>query len=216
MHSLPPVTRLLLVLLAAGALAGAAAAASRDPVERHTPADMAKARAMMLKRTDLGAGWTRDTSPSPDEDCKAFDPDESKLVETGAADTFFERGAQLISSDAVVYRTEAMAKASWALNAKLAGMECFLEGLRPSLPPDVRVTVLRRARLAFPQVAPRTMAFTLAVRLTGPNGVVRLDLDVVLMGRGRALTGLVAVGIGARVPLAEERRLAALIARRMA
>jgi hypothetical protein len=176
---------------------------------------MARARAIMLKGADLGAGWTRDTSPTPDEDCETFDPDESKLVETGAADEIFERGTMLIGSDAVVYRTVAMARASWALNAKLAGMECFLEGLRPALPPDVSVTVLRRAKVAFPPVAPRTTAFALVVRLTGPNGVVALNLDVALMGRGRAIGALISVGVGGRVPQAEQRRLATLMARRM-
>jgi hypothetical protein len=207
--------RLALVVLAAALTAGVALAAPGDPVERHTAADMAKARAGVLKRADLGAGWTAQP-PSGDERCRAFHPDQSRLVETGQADTSFARGPVLVGSDVTIYRTEVQARTSWSLNAKLAGMQCALEGLRGSLPANARITTLRNTRVPFPRLAPRTVAFLLSVRITAPNGAtVDAHFDAVLLGRGRALAGVIVGSLGSRFPVAEERRLATLMARRL-
>ena len=65
--------RLALVGLAAGLLSGAAYGAQGDPIERHAPADMANARAGLLKGADLGSGWT--AQPSGDDRCNTFHPD---------------------------------------------------------------------------------------------------------------------------------------------
>jgi hypothetical protein len=204
-----------LVALCAGLLAGAAHAAQGDPVERHNPADMSKAKAGVLRRADLGAGWTAQP-PSGDERCRAFHPDQSALVETGQADTSFARGPAIVGSDVTIYRTEAQARASWNLNAKLAGMQCALEGLRRSLPANATITTLRNARVPYPRLAPRTAAFVLSVRIAVPNGAtVDAYFDAVLLGRGRALGGVIIGSLGARYPVAEERRLATLMARRL-
>src|SRR5262245_57250202 len=135
--------RLALVGIAAGLLSGAAYAAQGDPIERHTSADMARARAGLLRGADLGAGWA--VQPSNDDRCNAFHPDQSALVETGQADRTLARGQAVVGSDVTIYRTEAQARASWALNAKLAGMQCALEGLRRSLPAGVPIATLRNA-----------------------------------------------------------------------
>jgi hypothetical protein len=207
--------RLVVAVTVAGVVAAGASGATGDPIERHTAADMAKARAILITRSDLGAGWARDPSPSPDEDCKAFSPDESSLVETGEADALFERATSAVGSDVVIYRTEAMARHSWTIGAKLPLVDCFVEGLRTELPPNVRLTVLRRAKVRFEQVAPRTAAFYLAVRTTGPNGSFVIHLDVVALGRGRAIAALATIGLDSRAPVTERLRLARLIARRM-
>ena len=79
------VPRVVLVVAAAAVLTAAALAATGDPVKRHTTADMAKARSIVFKLRELGAGWTRDTSADTDDDphCSYFSIDESDLVETG-------------------------------------------------------------------------------------------------------------------------------------
>lgn len=207
--------RLALAVLAAGALAGTAAAAAGDPIERHTAADMAKARSILIKPADLGPGWTRDPSAASDEDCKAFDPDESGLVETGEAEAYYQRGPTAVASDVVLYRTEAMARRSWALGARLPIVDCFVEGMREELPSGVRLRVVRRGKVAFAPVAQRTAAFFLAVRVSGPSGSFVLNLDVVAVGRGRTIAALATIGLEVRAPLSERRRLATLLARRM-
>ena len=175
---------------------------------------MAKARAGLLKGADLGTGWT--AQPSGDDRCNAFHPDQSALVETGQADRTFARGTAVVGSDVTIYRTEAQARTSWTLNARLAGMQCALEGLRRSLPAGVTIATLRNARVPVARLAPRTVAFVLSVRISAPNGVT-LDahFDAVLLGRGRTLAGVLIGSIGTRYPVAEVRRLATLVARRL-
>ena len=75
--------------------------------------------------------------------------------------------------------------------------------------------MLRRVKVAFAPVAPRTAAFFLALRASGPNGSFVLNVDAIVVGRGRAIAGLATIGVDTRAPLAERRRLAALVARRM-
>jgi hypothetical protein len=128
----------------------------------------------------------------------------------------FERGTAAVGADVVLYRTEAMARTSWTIGARLPLLDCFVEGLREELPTNIRLTVLQRTKVAFARVAPRTAAFFLSVRATGPAGTFVLNLDAVALGRGRAIAALATIGIGDRAPLAERRRLAALLARRMA
>ncbi len=79
----PPVRRRLAVLLLVClAVPAAALAAAGDPKERFTSADQAKARSIVLKKTDFVAGWKRGTSTDNDSDltCPGFDPDGSDLT----------------------------------------------------------------------------------------------------------------------------------------
>jgi hypothetical protein len=209
------VRRLALVLVAAGLTTGVAFAAAGDPVQRHTPADMQKARAALLRVADLGPGW-KAVAVNDDSDCRAFRPDESDLVETGMAERVFLAGGSRVGSSAEVFRTEAHALASWRRTVKADALRCALEGLRNSLPRGARATTVRLGRLAFPQLAPRTTAFRLVVRLTGiPNGPVLLYTDAVLLGRGRTIAALLTGNPREPVPAKAEGVLAGLIARRM-
>ena len=73
------------------AVPAVALAADTDPKKRITAADQAKARSIVLKRTDFAAGWKK-VPASPDSDlvCPGFNPDESDLTLTGEAEADFE------------------------------------------------------------------------------------------------------------------------------
>ena len=203
------------MLAAAGLSAGAAVAATGDPVEQHTRADMAKARASMLRLSDLGTGWKAVTVKG-EPDCRSFHPDESDLVETGAANRLFGAGGSRVGSSAVLYRTTKQALASWRRTVKAAELNCALEGLRSSLPAGARATTVRLGRLAFPSLAPRTAAFRMVTRVTGlPQGSILLYTDVIVLGRGRTIAGLLTGNPGSPVPVTAERNLAAIVALRM-
>jgi hypothetical protein len=209
------VTRLAIVLVAAVLSAGTALAAAGDPIERHTRADMAKARAAMLRLSDLGSGW-KAVAVQDEPDCRSFRPDESDLVETGEATRLFEAAGSRVGSSAVVYRTRAQALASWRRTVKAAELNCALEGLRSSLPAGARATTVRLGRLAFPRLAPRTAAFRMVTRISGlPQGTVVLYTDAVILGRGRTIAALLTGNPGSAVPARAERNLAAIVALRM-
>src|SRR5690348_12678169 len=106
---------LSLLAVAAGALLPipTAVAAKGDPQKAHTPADMAKARSIAIRRADLPAGtWKAEKSSSDDSSlrCPGFEPDMSDLVETGTADSpdfTNEQTGAYISSTAGIFKSTA-------------------------------------------------------------------------------------------------------------
>jgi hypothetical protein len=98
------------LVLCLAALAAAAAAAVAGPLgdphreqERLTAADMALAKRIALRATDLPTGWRRTPVP-PDNDefkCPGFDPDLSRFTITGKAQSAFTHpgGAQVLSAE---------------------------------------------------------------------------------------------------------------------
>jgi hypothetical protein len=102
------VTQFGLVIAFVLTVAGIAAASRGDPKKEIRPADQARARAMLLRRGDLGKGFKRIKFSQSDSNpyCKALD--ESDLVVTGKAESpLFGQDlgvdAQAVSSDAQVY-----------------------------------------------------------------------------------------------------------------
>jgi hypothetical protein len=204
--------------LGAAVLSAGALAAEGDPQKRHTPADTTKARSIVLKRADLGPGWKRDTSPDTDDDlgCAYYDPDESDLVETGNAEGNFETQIAFVGSEVSIYRTVADAQAAWRRGAKPELARCFAELLVRELRKDFSaVRTVRAGVMAFPRVAPKTMAWKIVVRVTQSGRVLPLNVDAIALGRGRIVTLLAAIQFGSPPSAAAERQLAALLARRM-
>src|SRR6266581_9416567 len=100
------IARLATLLVLAVVLTGTAAAANpHDPQKRFTAADQALAGGLVLKRADLpGTGWKGTKSTSDNSTCRSFNPDESKLVETGEKESLeFTRGGGFVSSTAAVF-----------------------------------------------------------------------------------------------------------------
>jgi hypothetical protein len=128
-------TRLLVLTVALGAVAFAAAAALAapgDPKVAVTKADQAHAKAVLLKTGDLpGKGWTATavdfgrTNPS----CLVKKYSLGKLTATGQAGTEFGRQVQsgtfLVDSAARVFKTEAQAKQALAIRSKLGAGKCL-------------------------------------------------------------------------------------------
>jgi hypothetical protein len=213
------VPRVALVVLLAGLLAGSALAAQGDPVERHTAADMARARAVVLRAADLGAAWKQQKPTGGDRQlqCTGFRVDESDLVETGEADSqVFSLATVVVSSSASVYRTAAMAATSWRRAVRPGLAACLAQDAEHSLSaPNLKLTRRSAARVPYANVATQTAAYHLVFDATDGTTVVPLHADVVYIRGGRTLTGVVAVSFVSRFPAATLRRLAVLTGRRM-
>ena len=211
--------RVALVLLLAGFLAGTALAAQGDPIERHTAADMARARAVVLRPADLGSGWQGQKPSGGDEQlhCRAFRIDESDLVETGDANSqVFTLATFVVSSSASVYRTPAMAAASWRRAVRPGLAACLAEDAERTLSaPNLRLTRRSAARIAYGNVATQTAAYHLVFSATDGTNVVPLHADVVYIRGGRTLAGIVTVSFVKPFPASVLRRLAVLTGRRM-
>ena len=213
----------LLVLVVAAGVAAAAASAA-DPLlprERHTKADMAKARAAMLVARDLGAGWKGQRSNEPERPlrCKNFKVDEHDLIETGEAESpGFARGVQIVGTSASVYQTTAMTTTSWRRAIRAGLPACLAEDAERHLSePNFVVKRKSAARVAFPKVTSSTAAYHLQLTVTDETGSpLPLHLDYVVLRQGRTVVSLQAIAFLAPFPKAELRRLAGVVGRRMA
>jgi hypothetical protein len=96
----PALAAVLLVL----AVAGAALAANGDPQRRITPADQARAQAMVLRASDFSAAYTSHPSSSGGGGFYCAAIDESDLTLTGSATSpSFTATAEFVVSRADVY-----------------------------------------------------------------------------------------------------------------
>jgi hypothetical protein len=194
------VSVLVLTLLAAGgALAGRG-----DPQERFTTADQKRAKAMLLRASDVPGFMPYSSGPESDAYCKALD--ESDLTLTGKAESpLFRAQAVAVSSFAHIYGTVADADASWRRGASAAGERC----IRRELGRDGTLVSMRRK--AFPRAAPKTIAY----RLVGALNGVDFYVDFIVLQRTRAQAGIVFGSGLAPVPQDVQVRFARLVGRRM-
>ncbi len=216
--------RTLFVVISAGLIVAGTALAG-DPQQKHTAADMAKARSIGFVRSDFPAGWTaKPSTPTTGADsstCKDFDPDQSDLVETGKVDSAeftAPDGVSQVASSVGIFRTLAQAKTSWSRVVRPTMLRCFSDLITQISPKDSTVAELAKGTLAFPKVAARTAAYRLVLSVTakGATTSVNLYVDLVLLGAGRVNVATIMFSVTKPYPAAFEQKLAAAIAHRLA
>jgi hypothetical protein len=200
-------------------LAATAFAGERIPFKGNA-ADQAAAKAAVVQRSDLGAGWTGGaTKPdlSSDTGCAGWTPKQSDLVMTGAAaSTFTAKGLQ-ISSEVNVLQSTKMVRLDWqrtAIDPRALG--CVREGLAKALNNATR-KLISVNRLSFPRLTAQTLAFRALVDVKSNGSTLRLISDIVVVGKGRnELTLLATASYASRTPVkAIEIQLARLLTSRL-
>ena len=194
---------------------GAALASGGDPQKKITAADQARAKAMLLRKSDLAPGFKVDRSSGGDTsfDCPALD--ESDLTWTGHAESGFSAGAAFAQSEAQVYESESDASEAWKRDTSKAGLACLKAALRRDF--AKQGLALKSFRpLAFPRLSDKSAAYRMVVSGQSQGTSVPVYFDTVVLLHSRAE---VLIGPGSALtppPRAEEVRLARLTARRMA
>ena len=206
--------RILLVAAAFLALLVAAPAGAapdpKAPVQRHTKADMKLAGAVVLKQSDLAAGWTKVPPQKPPPPC-SIEPDESKLVETGMADPTFLGADKFtqIGSQVDIFRTAAQARLDWRLTTLPLLRGCLLENARRTFGKKVAVSVHSAQLLKPPGLGERGLHARLELDLTQKGATaakprtVRLVSELVGVGIGRVSVVLHTISL--RVPLPSDQ-----------
>ena len=209
----------LVVALAVAPLAEAVG----EPKQAITKADQARARSVLLQRGDLGAGFvaTRQTDSELPDDPKCRSLRESDLTITGDASspdfTLQTTGALVtVGSTAQVYRTVREANASWARGTSSQAATCLAALVRRSAGTGQRIEVVSSKIVAFPKLAPKTVAFRLVARLTAGATTATVYFDAVVVQRGRIQTGIVFTSVGRPIPRSEATTLARVVAKRLA
>ena len=204
-------------LVSTAILAGAATADHLDPQERLRASDQKRASAMVVRRTDLPAGFgpERTSGLEPHFGCRALD--ESDLVLTARATSpYWAHEYQVVKSSAAIYRTAADSRAAWQRETSSAGLECVRSEFRKEFARQgetVRVTI---RPLSFPRLSVSANRYRLSISGTSPPGQPPLlFIDVVVLRHGRAQVGLLFAGVVSPPPSASERALSEVVARRM-
>ena len=204
-------------------VASAATAADGQPRKSLTKGGQKTARSIVLKRADLGSGFTAkprggDRLPKGAR-CGALD--ESDLTVTGDAaspDFRFEQGAVFVTvgSTAQVYRTLREANASWRRGSAAQTTTCLADIVRLSAAPGQKITVLSAKRVPFPSVSPKATAYRLVLSIGVGVQQVRAYVDAVVLQHGRIQSGLLFTSIGRPVETVDRVALASVVAARMA
>lgn len=191
--------------------AGTALAARGDPEKKITPADQARARAMLLRKSDFGPVFRASKAVDTESDfyCPALD--ESDLTLTGEAQSqTFAGGVEAYTSASQVYETKADSSASWGRGTSAAGEQCARREFSRLL--ARQATRLESfGRVPFPRLAEKSVAYRLVISSQG----IRAFLDVVALKQGRAQVSVLLTSGLTPVPKTEQVRLARLVAGRM-
>jgi hypothetical protein len=209
-----------LALLASAVLAlaaaGSAAADHLDPKREIKPADQVRARSMLLKQSDLPAGFrgTPTGTGEPHIDCSEA-VSEADLTLTGDVEGLqFVRGTTSVNSAAQIYESTADAAAAWRRGTSSAGTKCLTDLLRREFARQgIRVVSFRK--IPFPRVLQRTVAYRVTLALETAQGAVPLFADVVVLSHSRAFAQVFVASALTAPSRAEELRLSRLVAARM-
>jgi hypothetical protein len=182
---------LLLSVLALAVAAGSALAAVTDR-EQHkfNAADQAAAKSAVLVRSDLGAtGWTggaKKPDLSPPKTCPDWNPKQSDLVLTGAAETDWKHAGLEIDSEAQVLQTAAMVKLDWQRTVvDPHAISCLETQLRKSLASSTSAKFVSFKRIAFPHVGTYSRAYLATVDVTSNGTTIPVVVEDVLIGSKR-------------------------------
>ncbi|TML44725.1 MAG: hypothetical protein E6G19_07480 [Actinobacteria bacterium] len=205
----------------ATALVTAAAVSAGDGKEqiKFNAADQAAARAVVIRRADLGtSGWSGgatkpDLSAGPS--CPNYHPKVSDLVLTGAARTTFQRSGFEFDSQSGVLKTRRMVALDWRRSVLAPGaVPCLRQTIGKGLGSNAKVVSF--AKLPFPQLSTYAALFRGIISVQAQGKTVRVLTDLVLVGRSRTELTLTIAGpaTAKRAISAAERRLARLLIRR--
>lgn len=211
-----PISTLGAVALAACALA--VAGDGQEPVKL-TPADQAAARAVVLRRADLGSSGWEGGATKPDLSsglsCPNFHPKVSDLVITGAAQTTFRRSALVFGNLVVILRTRRMVALDWRRSFLAPGaIPCLRRTMSKALGSSGRLVSF--TKLPFPRVTPRTALYRAVIAVQAGGRAVRVITDLVFAAKSRTeiTLNVAAPASAANAVSAAERRLVRVLVRR--
>jgi hypothetical protein len=214
--------RVLVVSLFALTLAAPVLGADGEPKKALTAKGEAIAKSIVLKRSDLSAGFVPH-EPSDDprpKRARCGAVDESDLTVTGDADSpDFSRDISgvAVGSSASVYRSLRESNIAWKRAGTAGAVRCFADLVRLTAPAARNVKIVSAKRIPFPRVSSNAIAYRVVATMNiGGKRTIRAYFDAVLLQRGTVQAALVVTSLGAAVPLDQERALAGVLAARMA
>jgi hypothetical protein len=175
---------------AAIACSGAFAASADKEQHKFNAADQASAKKAVIARTDLGTtGWSGGakapdlTPPTP---CANWNPKQSDLVLTGAAESSWKHSGLALDSEVQILQSKQMVALDWQRTvADPNAIKCTEATVKKNLASGT-VKFISYKRIAFPHVGTYSRAYLTTVSITSNGQSELLDIEDVLIGAGRA------------------------------
>ena len=186
-----------------------------------TPAGTALAQHALLRRADLGRGWTGTAAPKtvPDLTCPGFSPALTGVVQTGAViSPTFQRSptGPFASQTAYTYASGAEAGAVWQAVARPRLLRCVAASLVRGSGDGVHFAVTGKRLLTLPSLSVRAAGYRVTGTASVPSQTVNVYLDVLLLGGGDTVTELSISSFLQPASRALELRVARIVAGRIA
>ncbi|HTR33053.1 MAG TPA: hypothetical protein VMH47_04170 [Gaiellaceae bacterium] len=212
----------LVTVVAAAAAADAFGAAGDKEQHKFTAADQAAAKTAVVQKTDLAAtaGWTggaKKPDLSPPTPCANYDPKQSDLVLTGAAETDWKNTGLELDTEAQVLQTAHMVALDWQRTvADPAAIACTKTTVQKNLSGGGGVKFVSFKRIAFPSVGTHSRAYLTTIEVTSQGTTVPITVEDVLIATKRTeitITSTTAKVAQAAVAQADVRLAKILVAR---
>jgi hypothetical protein len=209
------------VFLAALAFAGTALADPLDPKVAYNAADQKRARAALLKQSDLGAAWADRSTATPSSlkapVCPSLRPDYSKLTITGHAESVFDNGNGGIQvvSDVEVWKTAKQAKQHMKALLQPKLPTCIRYALQKSLGSAAILLPVKATKLG--KFAEVSVSFRAPIGFKSGGKVQTVLSDLVLLRKGRTeiYINVIAPSSAEKQLTAFETRLAQTLVKRV-
>ena len=211
----------IIVALAFLLAPAAGAAKSKPPTSgvHHTVAGTAAARRSLLRLSDLGAGWSKGTTPKQVGvlTCGSAAPTLAGVIEIGSAITPTYRESSsgpFVSEATYVYGSAAQATLFWAHVSGRAALACLAKGVAGGSTKVVSFRVTREQALPAP-AGKRSAAYRVVGEAKTGLQKVRVYVDVVLVQRGNAIAEISWSSFADPVAASLERGIARTAATRL-
>ena len=214
-------TSCLLALALLLLVPAAASAAKSKPKTTHTTAGTAAAEHALIGTNDLGPGWVAGTASTKAESlsCGGTSAAVAGVVEIGAAasPTFRASGSgPFVSQAAFVYGSDSQAAALWEHVAGAKVLACLAKSVAGGGVKGISFTVLHHEELSRPAGGARSSAYRVVVQAKTKAQKVTAYVDMLLLGRGDAVTALSFASFTQPVDTGLELSLARVVAGRLA
>ena len=152
-----------------------------------TAAGKAQARSEVVRRKDVGAGWSggfkKPKLASTFSAC-SYRPRQSDLVLIGAAETMWQKQVLVIDAEAQVLRAPRMVRLDWRRTVTAPQAQpCLKREFAKSFSASGKLVSFRRVR--FPHLATYTRAYRVLAEVKTGLGNLPLEADLVAFGVGR-------------------------------
>jgi hypothetical protein len=182
---------------------------------------MAAARAALLRRSDLGRGWSVQAPPParvPSITCAGFDPVVKDAVQVGAAAApTFQATANgpFVSEAAHAYRTAGQEATVWGAVVRPGLLRCAKASLRAGGGGGVRFRVTGGRGLPLPALRVRAAGYRVSGTASLPYQTIDVYLDLLVVGQGTTIATVTVSSLEQPPPSRLDLRFVRAVARRM-